>query len=89
MLPYPHNRVYKDLAKLAYTALIVDEIVFTINDIEKVCPNLTVNSSNWNGLGLLKAVRCFDLKEGCDQVTFHFLHFSVQEYMAALYFSTY
>ena len=87
-LPYPHNRVYEDLAKLAYKALTVDKIVFTMNEIKKTCPNLTMNSSNWNGLGLLKAVRCFDFKEGCDQVTFHFLHFSVQEYMAALYIST-
>ena len=87
-LPYPHNRVCEDLAKFAYKALTVDKIVFTMNEIEKVCPNLTMNSSNWNGLGLLKAVRCFDFQEGCDQVTFHFLHFSVQEYMAALYIST-
>ena len=87
-LPYPHNRVYEDLAKLAYKALKVDKIVFTINEIKNVCPNLTMNSSNWNGLGLLKAVRCFDFKKGCDQVTFHFLHFSIQEYMAALYIST-
>ena len=55
-LPYPHNRVYEDLAKLAYKALTVDKIVFTMNEIEKVCPNLTIHSSNWNGLGLLKAV---------------------------------
>ena len=87
-LPYPHNRVYEDLTKLAYKALRIDKIVFTMNEIEKICPNLTMNSSNWNGLGLLKAVRCFDFKEGCDQVTFHFLHFSVQEYMAAFYIST-
>ena len=87
-LPYPHNRVYEDLAKLAYKALTVDKIVFTMNEIKNACPNLTMNSSNWNGLGLLKTVRYFDFKEGCDQITFHFLHSSVQEYMAALYIST-
>ena len=87
-LPCPHNKVYEDLAKLAYKALTVDKIVFTINEIERACPNLTMNSSNWNGLGLLKAVRYYDFKEGCDQVTLHFLHFSIQEYMAALYIST-
>ena len=55
-LPYPHNRVYEELTKLAYKALTIDKIVFTMNEIEKVCPNLTIHSSNWNGLGLLKAV---------------------------------
>ena len=43
-------------------------------------------SSNWNGLGLLKAVQYFNA--GIGNVTFHFLHFSIQEYMAALYIST-
>ena len=38
-LPYPHNRVYEDLTKLVYKALTVDEIVFTMNEIEKACPN--------------------------------------------------
>ena len=42
-------------------------------------------SSNWNGLGLLKAVQHFNAEIG--NVTFHFLHFSIQEYMAALYIS--
>ena len=86
-LPSPHDKVYEELAKLAYKALKIDKIIFTMAEIEDVCPNLTVNSSNWNGLGLLKAVRCFDSKESCDQVTFHFLHFSIQEYLAALYIS--
>ena len=86
-LPSPHDKVYEELAKLAYKALKIDKIIFTMTEIEDVCPNLTVNSSNWNGLGLLKAVWCFDSRESCDQVTFHFLHFSIQEYMAALYIS--
>ena len=85
-LPHPHDKVFEELTRLAYNALKIDKIVFKLNEIKKVCPNLAVISSNWNGLGLLKAVQHFNAEIG--NVTFHFLHFSIQEYMAALYIST-
>ena len=85
-LPDPHNKVFKELAQLAYKSLKIDKIVFTLNEIEMVCPNMSTTSSNWNGLGLLKAVQYFEVGNNC--VTFHFLHFSIQEYMAAWYIST-
>ena len=86
-LAHPHDKVFVELAKLAYKALKSDKIVFTLPEINHSCPNLTMTSSNWNGLGLLKTVQCFSREMGNDQVTFHFLHFSVQEYMAAWYIS--
>ena len=87
-LPHPHNKLFVELAKLAYNALKIDKIVFTLSEIKESCPNLTIASNNWNGLGLLKAVQYFSIELGNDQVTFHFLHFSIQEYMAAWYIST-
>ena len=84
----PYKTLFVELAKLAYKALETDKIVFTLPEIKKGCPNLTMTSSNWNGLGLLKAVQCFSVQMGNDQVTFHFLHFSIQEYMATWYIST-
>ena len=87
-LPHPHNKLFVELAMLAYNALKIDKIVFTLSEIRESCPNLTRASSNWNGLGLLKAVQYFSVEMGNDQVTFHFLHFSIQEYMAAWYIST-
>ena len=86
-LPFPHNKMFEELTQLAYKALKIDKIVFTLSEIEEACPNLTMASSNWSGLGLLKAVKCFNTEIGKDLVTFHFLHFSIQEYMAALYIS--
>ena len=85
-LPHPHDKVFEELTRLAYKALKIDKIVFRLNEIKAVCPNLATISSNWNGLGLLKAVQYFNAEIG--NVTFHFLHFSIQEYMAALYIST-
>ena len=87
-LPNPYDELFVELTKLAYKALKTDKIIFTLPEIKKGCPNLTMRSSNWNGLGLLKAVQCFSIQMGNDQVTFHFLHFSIQEYMAAWYIST-
>ena len=86
-LHHPHDILLVELAKLAYEALKTDKIVFTFSEIKKGCPNLTMTSSNWNGLGLLKAVQYFSVEIGNNQVTFHFLHFSIQEYMAAWYIS--
>ena len=80
VLPEPHNKVFNELSKLAYDALTKDQIVFTRDEIIKVCPHLTMKSDNWNGLGLMRAAHY-----GNDSVSFHFLHFSVQEYMAAYY----
>jgi len=87
-LPFPHNYVFSEMSKLAYKALKIDKIVFTLSEVEVDCPNLIITQSNWNGLGLLKAVRYFNVQTGSEDVTFHFLHFSVQEYMAAYYIST-
>ena len=77
-LPEPHNKVFHELSKLAYDALVKDQIVFTIKEINKACPHLVMTRDNWNGLGLIRAA-----EHGIDSVSFHFLHFSVQEYMAA------
>ena len=82
-LPEPHNKVFDELSKLAYDALVKDQIVFTRDEIKKVCPHLTMESDNWNGLGLIKAAHYSD-----DSVSFHFLHFSVQEYMAAYHIAS-
>ena len=80
VLPKPHNKVFNELSKLAYDALVKDQIVYTRDEIIEACPHLTMKSDNWNGLGLIKAAHYSD-----DSVSFHFLHFSVQEYMAAYY----
>ena len=87
-LPHPHNKLYVELAKLAYEALNSDKIVFTLLEIKEACSHLTMTTSNWSGLGLLKAVQYFSVEKCDDQVTLHFLHFSIQEYMAAWYIST-
>ena len=76
-----------EISKLAFKALQEDKIVFTTNEVKSFCPNLLSESKNWSGLDLLKAVQCFSLEENSDEVSFSFLHFSVQELLAAYHIS--
>ena len=77
-LPEPYNKAFKELLHLAYNALRKDEIVFNLNDeVVQSCP--IIKSGNREGLGLLKVT------EHVSNFSFHFLHFSIQEYLAAYY----
>ena len=77
-----HMEQIKELAKLAFDLLGNDKIVFDYTDINT---NSHLFSKNRNGLGLLKAVEHFNFAENCDQVSFNFLHFSFQEFLAAFH----
>ena len=81
-LPEPHNKVFEDLCQLAFNALRLDKIVFEFDEIKNICPNITMASDSWSGLGLLKAVMFVNT------VSFHFLHFSIQEYLAAYHIAS-
>ena len=83
-LPHPHIKVFNELAHFAFKALESDQLVFTLAEH---CPTLTEFPSNWNGLGLLQSVKYFDYDARKENITYHFLHFSIQEYMAAYYIS--
>ena len=85
-LPHPYDQVVKELSQFAFLALQKDQLVFTLAEIKVTCPNLT--PVNWYGLGLLKHARYFKPQDGCDHESFHFLHFAVQEYMAAHYIAS-
>ena len=80
-LPPPYDQAVKELSQFAFVALRKDKLVFTVADIKVECPNLT--PANWYKLGLLKLAKYFESQRGCDQESFHFLHFAIQEYMAA------
>ena len=80
-LPEPYNEAFNELLRLAYNALTKDQIVFSLNDeVVQACPIL--KSGNCEGLGLLKVT------EHVNNVSFHFLHFSIQEYLAAYYIAS-
>ena len=60
--------------------------MFTLAEVKAEYPNLT--PANWCGLGLLKQTRYFKAQDGCDHKSFHLLHYTIQEYMAAYYIAS-
>ena len=86
-LPYPHSEVFNDLSHFAFRAMENDKLVFTLAELKANCSSLTKTPNSLNGLGLLKSVKYFDYSNSKESFSCHFLHFSIQEYMAAYYIS--
>ena len=80
-LPEPYNRIVKQLSKLSLEALNYDKLIFTYDEIKVFCPDITATPEASNGFGLLQVVEHFGLTGTIS--TFNFLHFSIQEYLAA------
>ena len=75
--------VYK-LANLAFNGLENDQLVFSLDEIKNNCPEL----DDINGFGLLQAVQHYPKKGAGRIMSVNFLHFTMQEYLAALHVST-
>ena len=86
-VPATHRNILLEISKLAFIALKDDKIVLSASEIRDFCPSLLEDPKDWNGLDLLKAVQYFSLEENRDEVSFNFLHFSVQELLAAYHIS--
>ena len=79
-LPDPYNKIIQQLSKLSLQALNDDKLTFTSDEIKAACPDITAIPGAINGFGLLQAVEHSGLIE---TTTINFLHFSIQEYLAA------
>ena len=75
--------VYK-LANLAFSGLENNQLVFSLDEIKKNCREV----DDINGLGLLQAVQHYPKKGAGGITSVNFLHFTMQEYLAALHVST-
>ena len=82
-LPKPYNRIIRQLSKLSLEALNDNKLIFTLDEIKAACPDITAIPGAIKGFGLLQAVDHFGLTG--TTTTFNFLHFSIQEYLAAHY----
>ena len=84
-LPEPYNRIIQQLSKLALEALNSSKLIFTLQEITVACPDIAAIPGAINGFGLLQAVQHFGLH--AKTMTINFIHFSVQEFLAAHYIS--
>ena len=80
-LPEPYNKIIKQLSRLCLEALNNDKLIFTIDEIKGPCPDITAIPGAIKGFGLLQAVEHLGLTG--TTMMFNFLHFSIQEYLAA------
>ena len=80
-LPEPYNKIIQQLSKLSLEALNDDKLIFTFEEIKASCPDMTAIPGAITGFGLLQAVEHFGFTG--TTTTINFLHFSIQEYLAA------
>ena len=80
-LPEPYNKIIQQLSKLSLEALNDDKLIFTFDEIKAACPNIMATPGAINGFGLLQAVEHLGFTG--TTTTINFLHFSIQEYLAA------
>jgi len=73
------------LARLAFKGLQKNQLVFSYDEIKQFCPQI---SETINGFGLLQAVQHYAQRGAGRTTSFNFLHFTMQEYLAALRVST-
>ena len=80
-LPHPCNKIIQQLSKFSLKALNNNKLVFTFDEIKVACLDIAAIPGAINGFGLLQAVQHFGLTG--KTMTFNFLHFSIQEFLAA------
>ena len=84
-LPKPYKRIIQQLSMLSLEALNNNKLIFTLHEITAACPDIAAIPGAINGFGLLQAVQHFGLY--AKTMTLHFIHFTVQEFLAAHYIS--
>ena len=85
-LPTDISVIVKGLSKLAFTGLRNNQLVFSYNEIEENCPEIRKEIPGaFNGFGLLQVVQHFSKKGAGTTVSFNFLHFTMQEFLAAFH----
>ena len=85
-LPDATNSLYLSLCKLAYHGLSISRYTYSRDDIAAACEASTGVLYDVDKLGVLQAVNVFH-SEGVTS-SFHFLHTTLQEFMAANYIAS-
>ena len=80
--------IVKGLSKLAFIGLQKSKLVFSYSEVMASCPEIANNVPGaFNGFGLLQVVPHFPKKRPGIAMSFNFLHFTMQEFLAAFYIS--
>ena len=80
-LPEPCYKTIQQLSKLALEGINNNKLFFTLQEMRAACQDINTTPGVVNGFGLLQAVQHFGLTG--KTTTFNFVHFSIQEFLAA------
>ena len=87
-LPKNISDIVTGLSQLAFVGLQNNRLVFSYNEIKENCPEIEKDIPGaFNGFGLLQVVQHLPERGAGATVSFNFLHFTMQEYLAALHVS--
>ena len=86
-VPKPILDIVYKLSELAFEGLQQNKLVFTLDEIKQKCPSINETVGAINGFGLLQAVKHYSFKGAGITTSFNFLHYTMQEYLAALHVS--
>ena len=81
--PQLYQTIINQLSKFAFKALGNNQLVFTLVEIKKECPDI---DKAVNGFGLLQVVEYAGRMSKC--LSFNFIHLSIQEFLAAYHVTT-
>ncbi len=82
-LPKPYSDIINQLSTFAFKALGNNQLVFTLAEIKKECPDI---DKAINGFGLLQVVEYAGRMS--KSLSFNFIHLSIQEFLAAHHVTT-
>ena len=81
--PQPYQKTINQLSTFAFKALGNNQLVFTLAEIKKECPDI---DKAINGFGLLQVLEYAGRMSKC--LSFNFIHLSIQEFLAAYHVTT-
>ena len=81
-LEEPYRQVIQQLSFLSYESLDKSKLTFTLEEIKSFCPQIDEIPGALNGFGLLHVVQHYGIRRN---TTINFVHFSLQEFLAAYY----
>ena len=87
-LPEPVLNVIHKISQVAFKGLQENQLVFTLDEITKVCPDINNTPGAINGFGLLQTVQHYPQEGAGETASFNFLHYTMQEFLAAFHVST-
>ena len=83
--PYAYGTSHTRMGQYTHMGQNSNKLIFTLDDITAACPGIAAIPGAINGFGLLQAVQHFGLY--AKTMTLHFIHFTIQEFLAAHYIS--